>query len=82
MGIKWVLISEKYPDYMWPVLVVGRMKYIWEKEYTYFMDYAVWLSDDVWQLTNDWDEGQQEFELLCWSYLPDIPYDFLKEVLI
>lgn len=81
MGIKWVLISEKLPDYMSDVLVVGRMRYAWEKDYTYFMDYASFHPDDVWYLNNDWYEGQQEYELLCWSYLPDIPYDFLKEVL-
>lgn len=70
---KWKLCKECYPTIMGAYIISGRMKYTWEKEYTYFVDVAEYMPSDDWWTFNDWDEGQDEYEIMAWQELPE-PY--------
>lgn len=70
MGVfKWApLDMNKFPpvpgDTVW---VCGRMRYEWEKEWTYFVDVARMDADGNLWLWNDWHEGQQYYEIKYWK---------------
>lgn len=68
----WIPMAERLPDILEPVLVAGKMKYRWEKEYTRFVDLG-WNHGDFFETCNDWNEGQDEFEITHWMPLPEPP---------
>ena len=79
----WIPVSERLPEVGDTYIVSGRMKYDFEKEYTYFTDCAEYLpigSTDgtEWETWTDWYEGQQEYEILAWQPLPE-PYKESEE---
>ena len=81
--ISWVPCSLTKPKEGQDVLVTGKMKYDFQKDYEYFVDiaeYSPWkvsTSDiskqDVVQFEtwNDWYEGQEEYEILAWASIPE-----------
>lgn len=82
---EWILTSERLPEAGDICIVSGKMKYEWENEYEYFVDiaehiptgyvYCSTTNDSLrdWETSNDWYEGQQEYEILAWQPLPK-PY--------
>lgn len=73
----WIPVTERLPE-IGTYIIAGRMKYVYEKEYTHFVDAADfgprWNDADCsWQTFNDWYEGQQEFEITHWMPLPEPP---------
>ena len=81
---EWIPVSERLPEVGDIYIVSGRMKYDFEKEYTYFTDCAEYLpigSTDgtEWETWTDWYEGQQEYEILAWRPQPK-PYKAESEV--
>lgn len=76
--IRWIPVSERLPEVGDTYIVSGRMKYDFEKEYTYFTDCAEYLPSNIggadWGTWTDWYEGQQEYEILAWKPLPE-PYE-------
>jgi len=69
---KWIPVTERLPDTSHSVLVAGKMKYEWEKEYTRFVDLG-WNDGVSFETCNDWYEGQHEFEVTHWMPLPEPP---------
>lgn len=88
----WTKCEDRLPENAGSYIVSGRMKYDFEKEYTYFTDVADYRPYDGcwdgnaplgntggtrWQTFNDWYEGQQEYEIVAWIPMPN-PYLFDK----
>lgn len=72
------LIDEKY--YFDDLLVFMRYKYDFETEWDYSKQLFLFEGDDighVWQ--NDWDEGQQDVEILGFMKIDDVPFLFYSE---
>ena len=69
---RWIPVTERLPDTSHSVLVAGKMKYEWEKEYTRFVDLG-WNDGVSFETCNDWYEGQHEFEVTHWMPLPEPP---------
>lgn len=55
-------------------IVYMRFKYSWEKDWTYSKEilYVDMSSDDYYVWLNDWDEGQQEVEILGCMSIDDV----------
>ena len=78
---KWVKCEDDLPPEEGAYLVSGKMKYEWEKEYEYFIDFADYRKDYPYEYKgayggyfgtyNDWYEGQQEYEIVAWMELPE-----------
>lgn len=82
----WVPVSERLPNLFDKVIVFGRMKYSFEKDYTFFIDAASYDEPEAERVVDRWItfgdpyEGQQEFEILYWMPLPDKPWkEYLNE---
>ena len=69
---KWIPCSERLPKEFGTYVVTIKMKYDHEKEYEWNVDVA-YYEDGDWTTFNDWDEGQDEFDIIAWMPLPD-PY--------
>lgn len=68
-------VYEKY--YFDDLLVFMRYKYDFETEWDYSKQLFLFEGDDighVWQ--NDWDEGQQDVEILGFMKIDDVPFLF------
>lgn len=78
---KWIPTAEQLPERFDTVIVCGKMKYSFEKEYERFVDVACFdepdkeKDQDRWATFNDWYEGQQEYEITHWMPLPEPPKD-------
>lgn len=70
---EWIPVNEKLPQISYTVLVAGRMKYRWEKEYFHFVDAALFTDEEIFVTFNDWYEGQDEFMITHWMPLPEMP---------
>lgn len=71
-------VHEKY--YFDDLLVFMRYKYDFETEWNYSNQLFLFESDDighVWQ--HDWDEGQQDVEILGFMKIDDVPFLFYSE---
>ena len=77
----WTPVTERLPERFETVIICGRMKYSFEKDYCRFVDVACFdkpykeKCQDKWSIFNDWYEGQQEFEITHWMSLPKPPID-------
>ena len=70
---EWIPVSERLPQICTNVLVAGRMKYRWEHKYLQFVDEAFFNEREFFETSNDWYEGQDEFEITHWMPLPKPP---------
>ena len=70
---KWISVTERLPQICTNVIVAGRMKYRWEHKYFQFVDKAYFNEGEFFETDNDWDEGQDEFEITHWMPLPEPP---------
>lgn len=68
----WKLDPPKFPDSEGFVFC-GHQKYDWEKEMRYFVDVGHLDVDGTLCMFNDWDEGEQVFEVDYWFPLPKHP---------
>ena len=75
--VKWIPVNEELPTLYHTVLISGRMKYSFEKEYKVFVDVGCLIDEDPisWEMYNDWHEGQEEFAITHWMPLPEPPKD-------
>ena len=77
--VKWIPVTERLPERFETVIICGRMKYSFEKDYCRFVDVACFdkpykeKCQDKWSIFNDWYEGQQEYEITHWMPLPKPP---------
>lgn len=71
--IEWIPVKERLPQICTNVLVAGRMKYRWEHKYMQFVDKAFFNEGEFFETSNDWYEGQDEFEITHWMPLPEPP---------
>lgn len=74
LATKWIPVTERLPKVCDTYIVSGRMKYDYEKEYSYFVDAAVYNPADGWDTFHDNWEGQQDFAIIAWMPLPE-PYE-------
>ena len=70
---RWISVEEQLPQICTNVLVAGRMKYRWEHKYFQFVDMAFFNEREFFETSNDWYEGQDEFEITHWMPLPPAP---------
>lgn len=68
----WKLDPPKFPDSEGFVFC-GHQKYDWETEMRYFVDVGHLDVDGTLCMFNDWDEGEQVFEVDYWFPLPKHP---------
>ena len=68
----WVSVKERMPEAETIVIVYGRMKYAWEKDFSRFVDVATY-DGQFFDTVNDWYEGQQYFDIVYWMPLPEPP---------
>ena len=79
--VKWIPVTERLPERFETIIICGRMKYSFEKDYCRFVDVACFdkpykeKCQDKWSIFNDWYEGQQEYEITHWMPLPEPPID-------
>lgn len=71
---KWTPCSERLPNIGDLVIISGKMKYKDDKDYEYFVDVAVYEPSQEFSTFNDWNEGQDEYEITAWQPLPE-PYE-------
>lgn len=69
----WIPVTDRLPDIGDSVIVSGKMKYQWEKEYERFVDVGIYNEEGAFETFIDWYEGQQEFKITHWMPLPDPP---------
>jgi hypothetical protein len=74
----WKLDPPKFPDSEGFVFC-GHQKYDYEKEMRYFVDVGHLDVDGTLCMFNDWDEGEQTFEIDYWFPLPRHPDEPTKE---
>lgn len=74
----WKLDPPKFPDSEGFVFC-GHQKYDYEKEMRYFVDVGHLDVDGTLCMFNDWDEGEQTFEIEYWFPLPRHPDEPTKE---
>jgi len=71
--VEWIPVKERLPQICTNVLVAGMMKYRWEHKYLQFVDKAFFNEGEFFETSNDWYEGQDEFEITHWMPLPEPP---------
>lgn len=74
----WKLDPPKFPDSEGFVFC-GHQKYDYEKEMRYFVDVWHLDVDGTLCMFNDWDEGEETFEIDYWFPLPRHPDKPTKE---
>lgn len=74
----WKLDPPKFPDSEGFVFC-GHQKYDYEKEMRYFVDVGHLDVDGTLCMFNDWDEGEQTFEIDYWFPIPRHPDEPKKE---
>ena len=78
-GFRWRSWKDdppKFPDSEGFVFC-GHQKYDWETEMRYFVDVGHLDVDGTLCMYNDWDEGEQVFEIDYWFPLPKHPEEKL-----
>ena len=63
----WISVNDRLPELGEYVFIVIEMKYEHEKEIETVVDIG-WLNEDgVFDMINDWHEGQQYFKITHWQ---------------
>lgn len=63
----WISVKDRLPELGKYVFILIEMKYEHEKEIEKVVDIG-WLNeDDDFDMINDWDEGQQHFQITHWQ---------------
>lgn len=70
---EWIKTSDCKPPIYKDVIITGKKKYKYEKNYDYFVDVAVRTPDGKYLMFNDNYEGEEEFDIIAWQYMPE-PY--------
>lgn len=74
-GFRWRSWKDDPPKFPYSegFVFCGHQKYDWETEMRYFVDVGHLDVDGTLCMYNDWDEGEQVFEIDYWFPLPKHP---------
>lgn len=65
----WISVKDRLPELGEYVFIVIEMKYEHEKQIETVVDIG-WLNEDGdFDMINDWNEGQQHFQITHWQQL-------------